>query len=271
MAKGTKFFEDKLMYESYNRVATLYDKGLIDQSTQKLFDDILRGTECREVDSLEDNTIGVNLANVRYQSATSDCGIHIGGVVLTHCEDYRNICMIDHELVHILALAKKGIHADELLKRVQRDQEAVVKDLAQRYPEMSWPNSTRLDTSVESMITGNYKITADNLDPYQISLIKGILYAENKCLEESGANWLADLIARSLSKGIDINNIEAVVLLRLNGYGSFKNTFLKHEEKGVPLQELIDTALGVGYTLRELKEDNLKNPAAKKAQRRFVA
>jgi hypothetical protein len=243
------FFENELMKKSYSRVCYLHDARLVDDKEWENFNELLNKTNVYEVENLDDCV----MENVAQHSCEFSCTtldddktlLRLGAPVIKYKKGRFHTFDIDHELVHVLSLAHVMTRSTDKGNRVGRELDQTLAELIKGYPEMSWPNSGI--TILNNPAIGNYTIDSDALDKYQSALLLGTLYAKDKKLRESGTNWLCDLIAR------EQGDQESVELLRKNGYGHFKNTFLKAEERGYPIKELVDTALGFGLTLNELR------------------
>jgi len=162
--------------------------------------------------------------------------------------------VFNRELLRALSEVYRLENHDAFYETEERVYEQFIPYVNKIFPEIHIPEGLNYKTYSSDLMkkikdnlfseeTNKKRIDFKSMNLYM--KLYNIFKVETRRLKEHGITWLCDYVARK------VNDKEGVEFLRKKDPCGYTKTFLKLEEKGTNIEDLIKTTLGTGYTLEE--------------------
>ena len=163
--------------------------------------------------------------------------------------------VFNRELLRALSEVYRLENHDAFYETEERAYEQFIPYVNKIFPEIHIPEGLnyktyssdlmeKIEDNLFSEETNKKRIDFKSMNLYM--KLYNIFKVETRRLKEHGITWLCDYVARK------VNDKEGVEFLRKKDPYGYTKTFLKLEEKGTNIEDLIKTTLGAGYTFEEL-------------------
>jgi len=247
--EGIPFYDDGIAKESYVQIRIALFPYLDEAITIEVFDNFLNDVYVKYLTRMwiEDGkkTFGKFSCTSYFDFEQFNYFVFFPQI---ECVKNKPRVVFNHELLHVLSIVYRLENYDAFYKTQERTCDDFIPYVKALVPELRVVSER--DVIYKFGVNRQISLTPKNNinGAKEIELFKKLndfLKLEMLRFDEQGFTWLCDYVARK------VNDKEGVEFLRENDLCGYTKTFLKLEEKGTNIEDLIKTTLGTGYTFEE--------------------